>query len=226
MRVPAVAEQQITEMNQAFDGKTVALLRELKLSLYTMARQAELESSGVQTQAEQMMRLIDSYITACQTVYGQQTLPLSPLALGSVMHDVAMEARKEGIRMTIETNAHVTVATHVMTLTSLLHSAAAALKDISGSSMVLRSYISRDQQVGVGVFAHGLSVTDADLRAALGAAGETHMPLAGHSERSGVMLVIADGLAQALGGSLQVKRMGALRGFATVIPRSEQLAML
>lgn len=217
----------VNEDVQQFDGKTVALLRELKISLYEMARIAETEKSSTQSNAEGMMRLIDSYITACQTVYGQQTLTYAPLALGSAMYDVAAELRQEqGQRLTVEPRAQVSVASHLRTLNGMLHSFIYAMRDITASPLVLRSYMSNDRSVGVGVFAKNVDLTNKELTQALQTVGSVSMPMATQTAGSGVMLVIADQLAAALGGKLEVKRLGPLRGFATVVPKSEQLALL
>lgn len=211
-------------------GGFAALMRELKLSLYTMARTAELGNqeslAALQTQAEQSMRLIDSYIMSAQSEYGQQKLSLEPLAIGSVMHEAAHSLRISSRTVEIQAKAHVPVMTHREALHGLLSSAGHAVADASSSQLIFRSYVTKGGDVGVGVFAKELDITAEDLRTCLQMTGRAHMPLARHSARSGVMLVIADSLARALGGSLEVKRMGSLRGLATVLPKSEQLALV
>lgn len=211
-------------------GGFAALMRELKLSLYTMARTAELGSPGslatLQAQAEQSMRLIDSYILSAQSEYGQQKLNLEPVAVGSVMHDAAHSMRVSSRTVEIQAKAHVPVMTHREALHGLLSSAGQVVADSSENQLIFRSFITRSGDVGVGVFAEGVDITSEDLRSSLQMSGRAHMPLARHSARSGVMLVIADSLARALGGSLEVKRMGRLRGLATVLPKSDQLALV
>lgn len=211
-------------------GGFAALMRELKLSLYTMARTAELGSTGslaaLQTQAEQSMRLIDSYIMSAQSEYGQQKLVLEPLAIGSVMHEAAQSLRISSRTVEIQAKANQPVMTHREALHGLLSSAGQAVADSTDSQLIFRSFITRGGDVGVGVFAEGVDMTSEDLCSSLQMSGRAHMPLARHSARSGVMLVIADSLARALGGSLEVKRMGRLRGLATVLPKSDQLALV
>jgi hypothetical protein len=215
--------------NVDMGGGFLALMRELKLSMYTIARQAELRDEdaleSIQAWAEQSMRLIDSYILSAQSEYGQQQLRLEPLAIGSVMHEAAHSLRGTS-RSIIQANANHPVMTHREALYGMLSSAGQVVAEAAKNEVIFRSYITSGGDIGVGVFAEDLDLSTKDLKACLQMSGKAHMPLARHSSRSGVMLVIADSLAKALGGSLEVKRMGRLRGLATILPRSEQLALV
>ncbi len=214
------------EGNQ-FDSGAVALVRELKLSLHTIALQAEVESSNIRLLAMQSMRLIDSYIASSSSAHGQQSLVLSPLAIGSVMHTAVDQLREtSGLRIEMEAKAHVPVMTNARALANLLETTGNAMADITSDKLLFRSFVTSKGDVGVGVFAKNIDISSVELRSAISSVGNAQMPLARHSERSGVMLLIADSLAKALGGALEVKRMGKWCGFTTVLPRSEQLALM
>lgn len=208
----------------------LALMREVKLDLYSIARQAELgnddQIAGVQARAEQSMRLIDSYILSAQAEYGQLQLDLEPLAIGSVLHEVAHSMRSVNRQVDIQAKANQPVMTHRAALHGLLTSAGRLLADSTDSKLILRSFTTTGNDIGVGVFAKNLDLTTDDIRSCLQLRGKAHMPLARHSSSSGVTLVVADALARALGGSLEVKRMGSLRGLATILPKSDQLALI
>lgn len=230
-----MSEEKSEYVNVGLGDGFTALMRELKLSLYTIARTSELGNEQalvrIQAAAEQNMRLIDSYILSAQSEYGQLNLDLSPMAIGSVMHEAAhtLRANLNPREVVIHARALQPVMTHREVLHNLLSATGQAMADVCGESkhqLIFRSYETRGGDVGVGVFARDIDITPDDLKTALALSGSARMPLARHSTRSGVMLVIADGLARALGGSLEVKRMGKLRGLATTLPRSEQLVLV
>lgn len=210
-------------------GGFVALMRELKHSMYEIARTSELAGNAsdqsVQRIAEQSMQLIDSYILSVRSEYGQVKLDLEPMGIGSVMHEAA-HAMRGGQLVRIEAKANIPVMTHRAALSGLLTSAGAVLQEATKSPLIMRSYITKGGEVGVGIFAENLDLSSQDLKTSLQLSGRAHMPLARHSAGSGVMLVVADGLAKALGGTLEVKRMGRFRGLATILPRSEQLSLV
>lgn len=230
-----LVEEKSSYVDVDLGGGFVALMRELKLSLYSVARQAELANKdsfqAIQSQAEQSMRLIDSYIVSAQAEYGQARLDFAPLSLGSVMQETANELRGtlDCREVLIQAQARGPVMTHRATLHNLLEASCQAMAEVSSQDsgdLILRSYETKNGDIGAGVFSNSTNITPEDLRIALSLGGTARMPLARHSVRSGVMLIIADGLAKALGGSLEVKRMGRLRGLATLLPKSEQLSLI
>lgn len=208
------------------DKNSVALMRELKANLYHIARRAELgnyQVENIQASAEQSLRLIDSFLLSAQVEYGQTQLDLEPLCIGSVLHEVAHDLNFEA---RIEVKANQPVMTNRSALNGLLSAVGQVMGDISSDALILRSFIDRGGNVGVGVFAKKVELSAEDLKTSLELGGQAHMALARYSNKSGVMISVADNLARALGGSLEVKRMGSLRGFATILPRSDQLALI
>lgn len=225
----------MSDVNVSFDKQSMALIRELKSSLYEIARRAELgkhSANAIQLQAELSLKLIDSYILSAMSEHGQLALEMQPLALGSVMHEAAHETRKtsQATEIVVEAHALSPVMTHRTALSGFLAMASNVLEEIRQNSgagkLVFRSYSERSGKIGVGVFIENDSLSAVDLRAALLLSGSSQMALSRHSAGSGVMLSVADTLASALGGCMQVKRMGNLRGFATCLPKSTQLSLV
>lgn len=210
-------------------SSSLALMRELQYALYEIARRAELGSSqsltGVQQRAEQSLRLIDSYIATTQIEIGQTQLNLSPIGVGSILHEAAYSLRSEtGCIVSVVTGVNHPVMTHAELLKNLLSNTGQFILDTVKTQLVFRSFPVKDGTVGVGVFAKNFNVTSSDLKNAIEISGTSHMPMAQHSYRSGIMLVMADALAQGLGSSLTIKRMGIFQGIAVTLPKSQQLS--
>lgn len=213
-----------------------ALVYELKNPLITIARHAELDDEAsrksIQRTAEQALRLIDSYLLMASE-YGQTRLELSPVALGSVLYDVAQDLRDEAKlhqkEVLIHDRTHEPVMTNRPALVSILTMFATVVlgSSPSGSTdgVLLRGYKTRSGALGVGVFSNN-KLSQADVEVALQLQGKAHMPLARIHHGTHVSLAIADNLCRALGGAMVVKHMGALSGLATELPRSEQLELL
>ncbi len=210
---------------------SMALLRELQHALYEIARQAELASpeslSKVQARAEQSLRLLDSCIISNQVEIGQLQLSFSPYGLGSIMHEASYELRELiGSAVDIHVGAHHPVMTNAELLKNLLYSAGTFIHDSVKKPVVLRSFLTKSGGVGVGVFAKDFTITPADLRRLLTGSESMYMPMSEHSQRSGVMLLLADALAQTLGSELEVKKLGKHKGFAAILPKSQQLSFV
>jgi hypothetical protein len=207
------------------------LLRELQHALYEIARQAELGNEGslakVQLRAEQSLRLVDSCMISSQVEMGQIQLNLSPYGVGSIMHEAAHDLRLlTGNGVLVHAGVNQPVMTNAELLKNLLYSAGNFIFDAVKAPVFLRSFPTKNGSVGVGVFAKNFSISPKDLRNALDNSSSAYMPMAQHSQRSGVMLLLADTLAQTLGSELEVKRMGSYRGFAATLPPSRQLSLV
>lgn len=209
----------------------LALMRELQESLYLVARQAELggaDSLGlVQRQAEQSLKLINSYLLSSQSEIGQTKLNFAPLGVGSIMHESAYSLRSDaGCAVSVVVGVNQPVMTHGELLKNLLSSTGSFIADVVQGEVVFRSFVTRKGDIGVGVFAQNFDLTPTDLRGAITNSGTSRMPMSRHSQKSGVMIMMAESIARALGGSLTVKRMGSFRGIVTMLPRSEQLTLI
>lgn len=214
-----------------------ALAYELKQPLIRIARQAELgnvdDFAAIQQTAEQTLHLLDTYLLSAQTEYGQVSLDLSPVQAGAVLYDVSTQLRSEAqarnISLILDSRAHETVMTHRPALTSIMKVFGSTLigmnHEAPAPEITVRSYKTRTGAIGVGMFTQ-TRLSQADLRQALALQGRAHMPLSRLSGSAHISLAIADSLCKAIGGSLTVKKMGALSGFATELPHSEQLALV
>lgn len=212
-----------------------SLAQELKHPLCLIARQAEAGHEEVLDNilkvSEHSLALIDSYLLTAQTEYGQVALDLSPMSLGSVFHDVKHKLRPlahaQSSKVIVDNRAGQPVMTHRLALSSVLVSLADILmhKESEHQEVILRSFKTNTGDIGVGVFS-SQPVSAEDVRRGLELQGRAHMPLGKFSNRSGVSLAIADGLCRAIGGELEVKRMGKHTGLTTILPKSDQLALV
>jgi hypothetical protein len=174
--------------------------------------------------------MIDGFMLSAQAEYGQQSLQLEPIALGSILHEVAHDVvlRSKRPNIVIRDRAHQPVMTNRLALRSMLVAAVETMLTISSSlpenPVELRSFSQKDGSIAVGVFTYNDTLSKNDLDNALMLQGSSYMALPNHSSASGAGVMIADGIARALGGSLEVKRLGRLRGLSTTLPRSDQLA--
>lgn len=210
---------------------SLCLLKELQLMYYEVAREAELASpkslAKIQSLAEQSLRLIDSFIIANQVEIGQLELELSPLGMGSIMHQVMSEVRPVvSSEIVSVAGVNAAVMTNRELLSSFLGSLIMFTADASKYPLSIRSFVSSNGDVGIGVFARDLTITSRELDKALSSAGLSHMPFARHSSKSGYLVVLAERLASSLGGKLYVKRLGRWRGFATTLPQSQQMSLM
>jgi len=226
-----VAEDIDLSQNRSNLTGSMTLLRELQHAFYEIARQAELGSTDsltkVQLRSEQALRLVDSCIISTQVEIGQLQLNLSPYGVGSIMHETAHELRlATGYSVGVHAGINQPVMTNAEMLKNMLYSAGNFIYDSVKTPVQLRSFSTKSGGVGVGVFAKNFTITPNDFRSALIASERTYMPLSQHSQRSGVMLLLADAIARSLGSELQVKRLGNHKGFAVILPKSQQLSLV
>lgn len=214
----------------------VDLVRDLQDSLYVIARHAELSmpdsNQAIARQAETSLAILDSYVLACQAERGQLSLELSPVSLGSVMHDARHDLgqllinKNKAIEM--QTKTTQPVMTHAESLKNILVTTGLSVFEMArteNKKIYLRSFMTKKGEVGVGCFVAGLQVTHSEFQEVL-RANDARVRLPKRSTKSGVSLQIADTLCRALGGSLRYKKFGMYGGLVTVLPKSDQLAIL
>lgn len=225
-------EKAATDLDQ--DQSLRALAFELKSPLINIARQAELDESAnleqIQQTAEQALKLIDHYLLSAQSEHGQLILNLEPVNLGSVLYDASSQlrylAREQKVELVLEDKIHEPVMAHRGALTAVLAAFGRLLMPVSGRpELTLRSYKTREGFLCVGVFTDA-DLSQDDLRQAMELQGKANMPLAVANSQAHVSLSIAERLCSAMGGDMTVKKIGKLRGFATQLPRSEQLSLV
>ncbi len=213
----------------------LALARELQTSLYYIAREAELGSKdalqSISDSAEYALRLIDSYLIASQVERGQLHLNLEPVALGSILHDTkyALAASLQtDVRINIQNKASLPIMTQKDVLRSALVASGMLIAEAATKSktLELRSFTTRSGDIGAGVFAEDIQLSKREIEYALSSSEYLHMALPKHSDTTGISLSIAHSLCRALGGRLEVKQLGQLTGLSTLLPKSEQLAIM
>jgi K+-sensing histidine kinase KdpD len=220
------------------DTNLRALAHELKHPLVNIARRAELADAeavlAIRRTAEQALMLIDCYLLTAQTNHGQLALELSPATVGSILYDASVQMRphldNHNASILLDDRTHEPVMTHRPALLSIINVFGNTLMDARENDghqdIVLRGYRTRSGNLGIGVFSEDAQLSQGQLRRALDLQGRAHMPLASASASAHVSLAIADSLCRAIGGAMQVKRMGRFSGLATELPRSEQMAFV
>lgn len=207
-----------------------SLMRELQYMLYKIARTAELDESvflaDIQKEADTALRLIDSYMITSQLEVGQTSLELSPIGLGSLLHETAYEVRAtSGAEVEVHARALHPVMAHNLLLKNFLFSVGYFISKSTNSQLNFCSFKGGEGKVGVGVIARGFDISTKDLHDAL-ANGTSYMPMARHTNQSAVMLIVAEMIAKALGSSLSVRKSGKSKGFSIWLPKSEQLTLV
>lgn len=225
------------DLNQLGDAiQLMDLVRDLQDSLYVIARHAELSlpnsHQAIARQAEASLTILDSYVLACQAERGQLSLELSPVSLGSVMHDAQYDLGKLLINKNKAIEMHPKVSqpvmTHAESLKNILVTTGLAVFEMARTEnkrIYLRSFATSSGEVGVGCFVAGLQISRSEIQEVLHA-NNARVRLPKRSTKSGVSLQIADMLCRVLGSNLQFKKFGTYGGLVTVLPKSDQLAIL
>jgi hypothetical protein len=215
----------------AYDlGGVFSLMRELQESLYKIARSAELNDpellADIQQEAEIALKFIDSYLYSAKLESGQISLELSPVGLGSLLHETAYEVRAvSGSDVGIYANAKMPAMANQRLLKNFLFSVGYFISKSTAGELRFTSFKEKDNRLGVGVLAKNFDLSSSDLRLAL-SNRFSHMPMAKQSEQSPIMLIVADVTARALGGQLFVKKLGNNKGLSLSLGRSEQTAFI
>lgn len=214
-----------------------ALAFELQNPLINIARRSEVADEStlkdIQQIAERALTLIDSCLLHARSEYGQQTLNLEPLIVGSVLYDTSQQLRSYAVdynvSFVVEDRTDGPVMAHRAALVAILSAFGNALivgRDRSiHREIVLRGYRTRGNSLGIGMFSRE-KLTVEDLQRAFTLQNKAYMPLSRISQGGNASLMIAEGLCRAVGGAMKVKRMGGLSGLATELPRSEQLTFV
>lgn len=209
---------------------TFSLMRELQYMLYKIARTSELADPkllvDIQKEAETALRLIDSYMITSQLEVGQTQLELSPIGLGSILHETAYEVRASvGANVQVQVKAPQPVMSNNVLLKNFLFSVGYFIAKSTDSQLKFCTFKGKNNTVGVGVLAKNFDISTRDLRKAL-LNGSSHMPMAKHTNQSAIMLIVADVIARALGSTLSVKKSGNSKGFSIWLPKSEQMSLV
>lgn len=162
-------------------------------------------------------------------------LPAEPLAVGSLLEDIAHKltpyAKRYSTELQVSTQhrlapvlvnqASITSALEV--LSSSLIRAQAAQSEQKSYRLVLGAHRAPDNSIATGVFSdvHGLS--DRTLRAARGLVGKARQPLPAIPAGAAAGVLLADMLCASLWQPLRAAAHDNLAGLATSLPASKQL---
>jgi K+-sensing histidine kinase KdpD len=218
-----------------------SLISDLKRPLVLIARQAELGKTdtdkqhieSIQETAEKTLKLIDSYLLMSQSEYGQQLLPVSSFAVGSVIYNVAEElrpiAKKANIDVVLNVNDAIVAANP-----EGLKAAIWCISDMVIASTLTEQYkgvveINTKKSlddIKVSVLSKSMKVKNSDLDRAQRNLGKTHMALSSSSSDSGVRLAIASLLGESLGTKLTVVKGKYSQGIGFNLALSRQLQLV
>lgn len=205
------------------------------MPLTAIAAQAEIsEQESIRKQAQDAMMLIDSFLFATQANYGQTQLKLEPVSVGSVLYRVSSEARYSAAANNIVVEAETSNESLVMTnrrglevgLRSLLDLAIENKQGSKPTKIKLLSYRRRDGKIFAGIFSTGLGIGQRDIVRAKTLSGIAQQSASTHFSGSGIQLVLASFLAEALGANLSSLKKSNLRGLGFELLKSEQLRIV
>jgi len=224
----------------------IALGEQLKIPLMQIARNAELsrlnktpfmQLHSIEASAHSALRLIDSYLLGAQTQIGQISLPLEPVAISSVLRDVAIElesfAELYGCQVIIQDRKHCPVA---MSNSEGLRAALVSLGAVFIESVQhqkptdLRQITLIAERHADGVMAGILTTADGlneQLYKNAGRLyGRAHLPLGTVMNNSGAGIAVAQTIVGAMTSQLRAIRRYNKRGIAAILPISKQLKLI
>ena len=149
-----------------------SLLRELQQTLYLIARNAELRNpellSEMQKEAEIGLRFVDSFLHTMKLESGQIALDLSPVGLGSLLHEVAYDVRAaSGSEVGVYSGAKDPVMANNHLIKNLLFSIGYFMAKSTKSELKFTTFKGPKNKVGIGVLAKNFEVSTVDLRLSL-----------------------------------------------------------
>lgn len=220
-----------------------SLVRELKGPLILIARRAELEKSGenlsatlqsIQDTADKTLQLIDSYLLMARSEYGQHSLRLEPMGIGSIVYEVARDlqpyAMDKKIDLTVDVKDGDVMGNREGLKAVILCLSELAMVQNSGERNSRRKKMliqarKEKQTVSVSVLSNLMDISNKDIDLARQMQGGAHLA-GGRMLDSGIRLAIADILTNALGSNLQVRQFKGLRGLNFELARSTQLQLV
>lgn len=221
------------------------LIRELKNPILLVARASELASNNpkavdfeqIERSAQQALLLIDRYLMSAQSEYGQRQLSLAPASLGSVFYDVSQEiefsAKANNYRLEVDARYNVPAMVDSVATQAILGSLSQIMmlpnEDKQPRALHLRSFKGDSGKVVAGVLSSdsgGFSQSDLDRATQLHRTGSARTVLNNGSTSSGVHLLIAQSLAEAMGGRITPIKRFKMRGLGVELIKSEQLSLV
>lgn len=220
-----------------------SLVRELKGPLVLIARRAELEKSGgklndalqsIQDTADKTLQLIDSYLLTTQSEYGQHSLQLEPMGIGSIVYELAQDlrsyAKDKKIDLMVDVKDGDVMGNREGLKAVILCLSELAMVQNSDQRNVRRKKIliqtkKEKETVSVSILSNQMDISNKDIDLARQMQGNAHLA-GGRVLDSGIRLAIADILTGALGSSLQTRQSNGLKGLNFELVRSKQLQLV
>ena len=180
------------------------------------------------------LQLIEAYHLAL-SLGDMQTLPLEPVAVSAVLHDVAHQltpyAQLYSTNLEVQVKGRLTpVLAHKPSLVAAMRvlgasliRAQAAEKRQKNYHLLLAAHRSPDNVIAAGVFSNMAGLSDRTLRTARALAGRARQPLAHVPAGAASGVLIADMLCSAMWQPLRASAHQGLSGLSTAVPTSKQL---
>jgi hypothetical protein len=164
-----------------------------------------------------------------------ESLPAEPLAVGSLMDDIAHKLTPYAKRYSTEIEVSIqhrlvpvlvnqaSLASALEVLSSSLIRAQAAQSERKVYRLVLGAHRAPDNSVAAGVFSDTQGLSDRTLRAARSLIGKARQPLPAVPAGAAAGVLVADMLCASLWQPLRAAAHDNLAGLATSLPASRQL---
>lgn len=239
------AREQHTGPESVDDRLLQALAHQLKVPLIQIARVAELARMSNNTDhldsitctADGALRLLDSYLLGAQLVHGQQTLELEPIAVSSVLYDVAHQLDKTARHYQCQLQLHIggryepVMANRgglTSALTSLGYVFIEAQSQRSGTERPVLTLAAHRAKQGIvaGVFGDIEGFGSALFRRAGVLYGRARQPMNEFSASAGAGIFVADSILSAMSTQLKPAHHQKLVGLAATLVPSKQLSLV
>jgi len=199
----------------------------------TKTQKQLINSLGLSTEAG--LQLLEAYRLALSLADTTQ-LPLEPIAIGSVLNDVAHQltplARAYNTELWVDTQGSLKPAlAHQPSLITALNCLGASLIRVQSANstkmrcrILLGAHSDPEGQIITGVFtASSGGISQRALKAARNLSGKAHQPVLGVPTGTASGVLVADMLCSRIWQPLRATRHQNLSGLATLIPISKQL---
>lgn len=223
------------------------LAENLKSSFLTIARTAELASSGsddvdghlarVQAASSSALTMLDNYLLSLQLTQAGQRLALEPVSLAASLNDIAHQLNRtaEQRRCDLEVivaGKYEPVMAHgaglSAALLSLGHFFITAQSQQVHTKRPVITLAAHRTRAGIvaGLFAEVQGLHSATLRRSRKLYGRAHSPVAEMTVSGETGLFIADAILQNMSSGLRTARYQKLPGLAATFTSSQQMALV
>lgn len=217
-----------------------SVAEQLKFPLTSILRKAELgtltgdlslvDANAIQMHANAALTLVDSYLLGLQLLSSQQSLPLEPVSVSSLLVDVAHELQAMAKQYDMKLELHIggkyePVMAHRAGLRAALVSLGYALvESYPHAGGHIRLAVHRTPHgIVTGVYGDYQQINAAQWRTALDLKGKAAQPFTALTGNAGAGLFVAEAILQAMETRLRVSKYQKQKGLATTLQPSQQL---